>query len=193
MTDLALAGSGADDLVPSAGESHLSIEGLTQRAGIIFAGRVLKVEFPREASLEQVDGNNSFVQVTFQVDDGIRGAQLGDVITIREWAGIWSGNGNASVANRYRVGEKVLIFYHRPNASGITSPVGGANGRFSIAGRDLIRLSPERKQALLRSKRLAEVEPTLDAASNSPGNGIVYSKLARALRLVVQETPLSEQ
>lgn len=183
----------ADNVIPQRPESDVTFEALTRRAAIIFAGRVVKIEFPGESRLEQGSETDPFVQITFQVDDGIRGAKSGDLITIQEWTGLWGGK--ATAAQRYRVGEKVLIFYHRPNAAGITSPVGGAAGRFPIAGRDLIRLTPQRSQTLLRSKRLREIEPALEAASGTPGTStsLPYQKLSRALRLIIEQEQQATQ
>jgi hypothetical protein len=182
----------ADNAIPQP-ESDVTFEALTQRAAIIFAGRVVKIEFPGEPQLEEKSETDSFVQITFQVDDGIRGAKSGDLITIQEWTGLWGGK--AAAAQRYRVGEKVLIFYHRPNAAGITSPVGGTAGRFPIAGRDLIRLTPQRSQTLLRSKRLREIEPALEVASGASGTStsLPYQKLARALRLIIEQEQQATQ
>ena len=73
---------------------------LTKSSGYIFAGTVKSVE--RVAA----KGNGvATVQVTFHVDQAMRGARAGQMLTIREWAGLWQSG------ERYRPGERVLLFY----------------------------------------------------------------------------------
>jgi hypothetical protein len=43
-----------------------------------------------------------------------------------EWSGLWNAG------ERYRVGEQVLLFLYPNSRLGLTSPVGGAQGRFAI-------------------------------------------------------------
>src|SRR5213082_2001570 len=75
----------------------LSIDELSQRAGLIFTATVVKIE---------ESGQDSVVRITFKIEDGIRGVRSGDELTVREWSGAWNG------AARYRVGEKLLLFLH---------------------------------------------------------------------------------
>ena len=95
---------------------------LTRAAGEIFSGRVTSVHHiaPRRS------GEIETVQVTFRVEHAIRGTHTGEQLTIREWAGLWR------FGNRYREGEHVLLFLYPPSKLGLTSPVGGPEGRFAI-------------------------------------------------------------
>ena len=94
---------------------------LIRGSGYIFAGTVKSVE--RAAP----KGNGvATVLVDFHVEDGIRGVRTGQTLAIREWAGLWE------LGERYRPGERVLLFLYPPSKLGLTSPVGGPRGRFRI-------------------------------------------------------------
>ena len=66
------------------------------------------------------------MQITFRVEQAIRGTRAGQILTIREWAGLWNSG------ERYHVGERLLLFLYSPSTLGLTSPVGGAAGRFAV-------------------------------------------------------------
>ena len=70
--------------------------------------------------------------VSIQVKQGVRGVRTGDQITIREWAGLWTG----APANEthYRVGERAIFFLYPPGRSGLTSTVGGRAGKLPVTG-----------------------------------------------------------
>jgi hypothetical protein len=105
---------------------------LTQSSGYIFAGTVNSVQ--RTAP----KGNGvATVQINFHVDQGIRGVRTGQTLTIREWVGLWQSG------ERYRPGERVLLFLYPPSKLGLTSPVRGPMGRFRI-GPDGLVLDPGR-------------------------------------------------
>jgi hypothetical protein len=93
---------------------------LARHAAIVFSGRVTDVSHivPDSGSAEPL------MQITFVVETGIRGVQNGDQFRLLEWPGRWQAG------ERYRVGERYLVFLHAPNAAGLTSPVGGNAGRF---------------------------------------------------------------
>jgi hypothetical protein len=94
---------------------------LTRSAGYIFAGTVRSVE--RSAP----KGNGvAAVLINFHVDQAMRGVRTGQMLAIREWAGLWESG------ERYRPGERVLLFLYPPSKLGLTSPVGGPMGRFRI-------------------------------------------------------------
>jgi hypothetical protein len=106
---------------------------IVQAAGIIFSGQVTSVG--RADSLaERADGHAASPSgqsaaatlVTFKVEHALRGATTGQNLTIREWAGLWTAR------ERYRVGERVLLFLYPPSKLGLTSPVSGPMGRFAI-------------------------------------------------------------
>lgn len=95
---------------------------LVRSAGIIFSGRVTFVGHTGPSS----EQNPASTTVTFQVEQAIRGSTPGQSLTIHEWAGLWAAG------ERYRVGERVLLFLYPPSKLGLTSPVSGAMGRFAM-------------------------------------------------------------
>jgi hypothetical protein len=95
---------------------------IARAAGTIFSGTVIAVARrppPHGQSLETV-------AITFHIQNAIRGATPGEDLTISQWIGMWSGG------QRYRVGERVLLFLYPPSKLGLTSSVGGDMGRFSV-------------------------------------------------------------
>jgi hypothetical protein len=104
---------------------------LERHASIIFFGKVTDVSriVPESGAAE------SSLQITFAVDNGVRGAQTGQEFDLLEWPGLWQAG------ERYRIGERYLMFLHAPNAAGLTSPVGGSAGRFPIDSRGTIDIS----------------------------------------------------
>jgi len=95
---------------------------MADRAGVIFVGRV--------AGVQRRDGGgvaSGVVEVTFAVDQAIRGCAAGTPFVLREWAGLWEGDDQ-----RYRVGQRLLMLLHAPNAAGMSSPVDGMDGAIPV-------------------------------------------------------------
>jgi hypothetical protein len=105
---------------------------LVQAAGIIFSGRVTSIGRGPSTSGHGPDATG----ITFQVEHGMRGASAGQSLTIHEWAGLWTGG------ERYRVGERVMLFLYSPSRLGLTSPVAGTLGRFAMDSQGRIIMSP---------------------------------------------------
>lgn len=107
---------------------------ITRPAGYIFAGRVQSIEYLSPKTPDEV----ATVRITFQVERAIRGTHTGTSLVIREWAGLWTGG------QRYRLGERLLLFLYPPSRLGLTSPVGGPRGRFAIdrGGQVVLGLPP---------------------------------------------------
>lgn len=103
-------------------------------AGMIFSGTVTAVS-PASAKGERA------TSITFKVNQAIRGASSGQNLTIHEWAGLWSHG------ERYRVGEHVFLFLYSPSRLGLTSPVAGGMGRFSMNWKGEILFSPQHVQS----------------------------------------------
>lgn len=106
---------------------------LTLSAGYIFAGTVKSI-----ARSAPKKNEVATVQINFHVDQGMRGVRTGQVLTIREWAGLWASG------ERYRVGERVLLFLYPPSRLGLTSPVQGSMGRFGIGNDGRVGVDPRR-------------------------------------------------
>ena len=114
-----------------------SLSQLSRKAGYIFAGTVTAVERLTPTSATEV----ATMRVSFHVDQAILGVRRGQTLTIREWAGLWESG------ERYRPGERVVLFLYPPSKLGLTSPVGGPAGR-SVDGDGDVALDPSRSSTL---------------------------------------------
>jgi len=115
------------------GLQQSAFQQLVQASGIIFSGRVTFVGHGAPFS----GPNHSCTTVTFQVEHATRGASAGQNLTIHEWSGLW-GRGE-----RYRLGERVLLFLYAPSKLGLTSPVGGTMGKYALDSQGRIVMSPQ--------------------------------------------------
>jgi len=116
---------------------------LTLQSGYIFSGTVRTVE--RLAPTTR--GSVAVMQITFYVNQGLRGTRTGQTLVIREWLGLWQSG------DRYRPGERVMLFLYPPSKLGLTSPVGGASGRFPVDTGGQVIIEP-RKVVLPTPTRL---------------------------------------
>jgi hypothetical protein len=110
---------------------------MARAAGIIFSGTVTRIE-QHPATLGQ---SVETIAVTFRVTQAIRGAIPGADLTITQWIGVWSSG------QRYRVGERVLLFLYPPSKLGLTSRVAGPLGRFDLDARGRVLLSAQHLSA----------------------------------------------
>jgi hypothetical protein len=120
-------GRAAIPLPDQAENSIQSLRLVARHAGMIFSGTAIRVEHLSADS----PGTVATTRITFRVQTAIRGVRVGQVIAIREWDGLWNSG------ERYRPGERVLLFLFPKSQLGLTSPVGGRMGRFRVddAGR----------------------------------------------------------
>jgi hypothetical protein len=116
--------------VPSSVQ-HSLLSPLVRSAGIIFSGRVISVGRIGTSSMQEA----ASTVITFQVEHAIRGTVSGQNLTIREWAALWNRG------EKYRVGERVLLFLYPESKLGFTSPVSGSLGRFAVDRQDRILLN----------------------------------------------------
>ena len=112
------------------GPSPNLLQQMVRAAGIIFSGRVTAIGYTGSGGRDPASN-----AITFQVEHAVRGTSAGQVLTIQEWAGLWNGG------ERYRVGERVLLFLYSPSKLGLTSPVAGAMGRFAVDPQGMIVMS----------------------------------------------------
>jgi hypothetical protein len=133
---------------------------MVHSAGIIFSGTVTNIE-ARPAS----DGQSlQTVAITFRVSDAIRGATPGETLTISQWTGLWSAG------QRYRVGERVVLFLYPASRLGLTSSVSGVMGRFEMDAAHRILISEQHRLAF-------RDDPVLAGKSR-----VTFHELARAVR-----------
>jgi len=89
---------------------------LVRSSGMVFAGVVLQVR----------RSGSGATQITFRVQTAIRGVRRGQTVRISEWSGLWNSG------ERYVTGERVMLFLYPQSKLGLTSPVGGKTGRYSV-------------------------------------------------------------
>jgi len=142
---------------PHPAPSTSTLQQLTQKAGYIFSGTVLFVERVQPKSQNEV----ATVQITFRVNQAVRGVSARQILTIREWAGLWDSG------DRYRRGEQVLLFLYQPSKLGLTSPVNGNYGRFKLDSRGRIMLNAAQLQALQLDRPTPVPSPTGVTTINS--------------------------
>lgn len=109
---------------------------IVRAAGIIFSGRVTYVGRASGRAAIPLGQHASSTAITFQVEHAIRGVSAGQILTIHEWVGLWA------CGERYRVGERVLLFLYPPSRLGLTSPVAAGGARFAIDPHDQIVMTP---------------------------------------------------
>jgi hypothetical protein len=123
---------------------------LTAAAGTIFSGTVTTVT--RQPAVSSQPASTQAVEtvaVTFHVEQAIRGATPGDNFTLTQWMGVWSGG------QRYRVGERLLLFLYPTSKLGLTSCVGGSLGRFTIDPWGMVHFSAQHLTAFHADPLLA--------------------------------------
>ena len=99
---------------------------IVSSAGIIFSGSVMSVGHFDGYDAPQLEQGAGVTTITFRVEHAIRGTFVGQFLTVREWASLWSSG------EHYRVGERVFLFLYPPSKLGLTSPVAGAGARFAV-------------------------------------------------------------
>lgn len=116
---------------------------LDRHAGLIFAGRVVRVERIPARELREVET----VEIAFHVDQAVRGVRSGQTLTIREWAGLWVAQA------RYRVGERLVIFLYPPSRLGLTSPVNETSARYAVDEAGRVRFTPIQRSWLAQEQQ----------------------------------------
>ncbi|HTE87651.1 MAG TPA: hypothetical protein VK639_01745 [Terriglobales bacterium] len=144
-----------------------SLRQLTRSSGYIFAGKVSAIERVAARATPDV----ATVKITFQVEQGIRGVHRGQTLVIREWGGLWEQG------ERYRTGERVLLFLYRPSKLGLTSPVAGVLGRFAVDKAGQINLQD----------RIASLDSDPVAVRLRRKSRVTSGDFARAIRRMVEE------
>jgi hypothetical protein len=107
---------------------------LALKAGYIFSGTVKAVE----RLAPQANGSVAVMRITFHIDQGLRGVRTGKTLAIHEWAGLWQAG------ECYQRGERVMLFLYPPSKLGLTSPVGGASGRFPVDSGGQVVIEPNK-------------------------------------------------
>lgn len=137
---------------------------LSQAAGMIFSGTVTAIARRPATNAQTVET----VSITFRVEEALRGTTPGENLTIRQWIGLWTSG------QRYRVGERVLVFLYPPSKLGLTSSVAGPIGRFGVDLAGRVLLSAQHLSAF-------RTDPVLGGRSR-----VTLTDFARAVRLAAE-------
>lgn len=108
----------------SHGYPTIGFPNMVHASGIIFVGTVKRIERRPATNGQALET----VAVTFHVEKALRGTRRGQNLTTSQWIGLWSSG------QRYRVGQKVLLFLYPRSKLGLTSSVEGPLGRFTVDG-----------------------------------------------------------
>jgi hypothetical protein len=129
-------------VVPSAAQSRsvasplisADLQRVARKAALIFTGTVVSIAAVRGTGAEEINS----VEVTFQVEQALRGLRAGQRYTIREWSGLWMSG------PRYRMGQRMTLFLYSPSRAGLTSPVEGSLGRYDVDRSGQVTIPPTR-------------------------------------------------
>ena len=146
---------------------------LSRRAGMIFAGTVLASTPPAATIDRGVPASIPAVQLSFRVDRAIAGVARGQVLTIREWTGVWS----SSMQRPMIKGQHILIFLYPPSRLGLTSPVGGSLGQVALdlSGKTVSR--PGFANAFQPGRHVPEgLKPASSQRRNGTAEAVPYPK-----------------
>lgn len=111
----------------------IALPQIARAAGTIFSGTVTAIARRPATGGQSIET----VAITFHVQRAIRGVIPGENLTISQWIGLWSSG------QRYRIGERVLLFLYPPSKLGLTSCVAGPLGRFAIDPRGHVLFSAQ--------------------------------------------------
>jgi hypothetical protein len=120
--------------------SESAFSKMARAAGMIFSATVTRIERRPAGSGEAVET----VRVTFHVERAVRGVTPGEDLVISQWIGLWAGG------QRYRMGERLVLFLYPRSRLGLSSCVGGRLGRFEVDARGRVLLSGEQASGFRR-------------------------------------------
>ncbi len=141
---------------------------IVQAAGVIFSGTVTAIA--QSAAIRTAGHSNAVttISITFHVERAIRGVIPGDAFTISQWMGAWTGG------QRYRIGDRALLFLYPRSRLDLTSCVGGPLGRFQIDPLGRITLSAQqvtafRTDSMLHGRSLVSFQDFAAAVERAGG------------------------
>ena len=115
-------------LAPASRVRPMNLEEMTARAERIFHGRCTTVERVRDE-----DPGLDVIRVTFEVERRVKGSAPAQ-ITVRMLAdpAVAARNAGDGGTLRFRPGERIVLFLYGESRSGLTSPVGLGQGKFTV-------------------------------------------------------------
>lgn len=113
-------------VTPASQVRPLNVEQMTERAARIFSGRCVATEIVVDTEL-----GVAVTVATFEVDRVAKG-DVGGTVALRMLGGDGVGTDDMAGMPRFRAGDEVVLFLYGESASGLSSPVGLGQGRFSV-------------------------------------------------------------
>lgn len=104
----------------------VNLEEMTLRAARIFAGRCVASELEKDPNTGMV-----VAVATFEVHRTVKGGAQ-DAVTVRMIEGDDGHGGGTAGVPGFRPGDEAVLFLYGEGKSGLTSPVGLGQGRFTI-------------------------------------------------------------
>jgi hypothetical protein len=141
------------------------LQQIAYAAGTIFSGTVTAIARHPPTHAQALET----VAITFHVERAIRGASPGTDLTVEQWMGLWASG------QRYRVGERLLLFFYPPSKLGLTSSVGAEIGRFRVDPAGRVMLSAQQLSAF-------RADPVLAGKSR-----VTFNDFALAVRRTAEE------
>ena len=118
--------------------ASVSLQQLNAFSGTIFSGTVLQI------GRTNAEGQQpAAVRVRFRVDQAVQGCVAGETITVDEWAELWMRG------DRYRKGQRVVLFLYPNSQTGFSSSVAGDVGMYVIGPDGLLRTTPQQASSLV--------------------------------------------
>jgi hypothetical protein len=146
---------------------NTDVQRVARKATLIFTGTVASISPVHSTGSEEI----TTVEITFQVEQALRGLRTGQRYTIREWSGLWMSG------PRYRLGQRMMLFLYGPSRAGLTSPVEGRLGRYDV----------DRSGQVSISAASALPNPTARPIAAGPQH-IPIRTFSRAIRQVMEES-----
>ena len=106
----------------------VNLEEMTASAKTIVSGECVSVEIVRDPEL-----GLDVASITLRVDRTVKG-RADEIVTVRMIVGAGAPERGSGVAGmpRFEPGERVILFLYGESASGLTSPVGLGQGKFTV-------------------------------------------------------------
>ena len=160
----------------------MTLEEMVQRAGKIVSGRCTAVNVVKDA-----ERGIPVTELTFQVHRSLKGPAT-DTLVIRQ-PGDATRPGLLGLP-QFRAGEEVLLLLYGESSSGLTSPVGLGQGKFTVitdkqGKRWAVNAFGNRN--LLSEDGSNGNPPHRNTAAKAPGPGIAEAVLLEKIRLQLRE------
>jgi len=151
----------------------LTLEQIVASSGFIFSGKVVNVWSEREVATGFI-----VTYSTVAIDESLRGVNTGR-FTFKQYGGSYKGL-NVIVADMsyFAMGEEVVAFLYPLSKVGLTSPVGVAEGKWTI------QRDPATGKKFVAGNLFAAKAPVSAAVAEAPATRIEYNEFLKLVRML---------